>query len=92
MAASPGHRPFQGVEAHCLLTVESYVWNGVVVTSPAVIAVGNGTRGAVYVVHAGCGYVLDSPESMQHCRVFFLCVCVTVLSCCTLQAGNLQKQ
>jgi len=39
----------KGAEAHCLLTVDSYVWGGVVVNAPAVVAVGNGTRGAVYV-------------------------------------------
>lgn len=40
------------MEAHCILTVESFVWNGALVTSPAVVVVGNGTRGSVFAAYA----------------------------------------
>jgi len=48
----------KGVEAHCVVTVESYTWNGVVINAPAVIAAGNGTRGAIYAAYAFSEHVL----------------------------------
>lgn len=43
----------QGAEAHCLLRIDGgFVWEGKFVASPAVVAVGNGTRGSVYAAFA----------------------------------------
>ena len=43
----------KGAEAHCLLRIDGgYVWDGKFVAGPAVVAVGNGTRGSVYAAFA----------------------------------------
>jgi hypothetical protein len=41
----------RGAEAHCLLRIDNVPWGGEVLDS-AVVAVGNGTRGAVYAAYA----------------------------------------
>ena len=43
----------RGAEAHCLLRIDDgYMWDGQHVSAPAVVAVGNGTRGAVFAAFA----------------------------------------
>jgi hypothetical protein len=42
----------RGAEAHCLLRVDSFSWNGEAIKSPAIVAVGNGTRGAIFAAYA----------------------------------------
>ena len=49
----------RGDEAHCVLRVDGgFFWDGEWVTSPAVVAVGNGTRGALYAAFAFSEHVL----------------------------------
>ena len=42
----------RGAEAHCVLQLDGVMWGGEWVASPAVVAVGNGTRGAIYAAYA----------------------------------------
>jgi hypothetical protein len=42
----------RGAEAHCVLQLDGFMWGGEWVASPAVVAVGNGTRGAIYAAYA----------------------------------------
>lgn len=41
-----------------ILTVPSFMWNGELVDTPAVVAVGNGTRGAIFAAYAFAEHVL----------------------------------
>ena len=48
----------QGAEAHCILSVDSFMWQGELVSSPAVVAVGNGTRGAIFAAYSFSEHIL----------------------------------
>lgn len=45
--------------AGVLIFTEGFYWNGHFVANPAIVAVGNGTRGAVYAMYAFSELVLD---------------------------------
>jgi hypothetical protein len=48
----------RGPESHCILRVDSFIWGGACIEAPAVVAVGNGTRGAIFAAYAFSELVL----------------------------------
>ena len=49
-----------GAESHCVLVITGgYTWRGSAISGPAIVAVGNGTRGAIFAAYAFAEHVLN---------------------------------